>query len=122
MPGPVIGIVGPCAAGKTTLIISLRDKGYQVRHIAQEHSFVPDMWQKVAKPDILIYLDVTFSISQRRKKQNWSQVDFDEQVRRLEHALQHAHLYLHTDQLSPKEVLDRVLSFLASFSANPESD
>lgn len=115
----IIGIVGPCSAGKTTLISSLRKNGFMVKHIAQEHSFVPDMWQRFVKPDILIYLDVTFLVSQQRRRQNWTQDDFDEQVERLKHAYQHAHFYLQTDTLSPSEVLKRVLDFLVSCSESP---
>jgi dephospho-CoA kinase len=36
-----IGVVGPCAAGKTTLVAALKNRGYEVHHIAQEHSYVP---------------------------------------------------------------------------------
>ena len=57
----IIGVVGPCAAGKTTLVAALREMGYNVRHIAQEHSYVPYMWQRLAKPDLLIYLDVSYN-------------------------------------------------------------
>ena len=57
MDSPKIGVVGPCAAGKTTLIAGLRNHGYTAKHIAQEHSYVPAMWQLLTNPDILIYLD-----------------------------------------------------------------
>ncbi|MEI2607989.1 MAG: hypothetical protein V9G20_05095 [Candidatus Promineifilaceae bacterium] len=53
-----IALVGPCSSGKSTLGRILQAQGYEVRQPAQEHSYVPDMWQKLTKPDLLIYLDV----------------------------------------------------------------
>ena len=34
---PLIGVVGVCASGKSTLIKALTAQGYRCRHIAQEH-------------------------------------------------------------------------------------
>ena len=51
----LIGIVGPCAAGKSTLVADLAKHGYRTRHIAQEHSHVKDMWQRLTNPDLLIF-------------------------------------------------------------------
>jgi thymidylate kinase len=109
-----IGVVGPCAAGKTTLISSLRKMGYAVHHIAQEHSYVADMWQRISKPDVLIFLDVSYAISMQRRPMNWSEADFMEQVQRLRHARQHASLVIDSDELTPGEVLQKVLEFLAT--------
>lgn len=109
----VIGIVGPCSAGKTTLINGLKERGFtSSHHIAQEHSFVPNMWQRMVDPDVLIYLDVSYRESMRRKPLDMTADEFEEQVNRLQHARQHANLYLLTDQLSPEQVLARVIAFL----------
>jgi len=108
----LIGILGPCSAGKSTLIKSLEARGYSVRHIAQEHSFVPDMWRKIVDPDVLIYLDVSYEVSMKRRSLDMDKQEFLEQVSRLSHAKKHADLYLHTDDLTPEEVLMRVLGFL----------
>ena len=43
---------------------------------------------------------------------HWNQADYNEQQRRLEHALEHADLVIDTDNLSIEEVLERVLSFV----------
>ena len=43
---------------------------------------------------------------------HWSQAAYDEQQRRLAHALEHANLVLDTDNLSIKEVLEQVLAFI----------
>ena len=109
---PVIGVVGPCAAGKSTLVAELRTRGYQARHIAQEHSYVQDMWKQISNPDILIYLDVSFEISMKRTDLNWSRVIYDSQIQRLVHAKKHADLYINTDDLSTEQVLELVLENL----------
>jgi deoxyadenosine/deoxycytidine kinase len=108
----VIGVVGPCGAGKSTLIAGLEKHGYICRHIAQEHSYVPAMWQKIARPDILIYLDASFPVSTSRRQLNWQKKDHDEQLHRLAHARDHANLCLETDDLTPEQVLQKVLDYL----------
>jgi len=107
-----IGLVGVCAAGKSTLRKRLQARGYQVKHIAQEHSFVGDMWRRLANPDILVFLDVSYEVTLQRRNLNWKPSDYDEQQRRLNHARQNADFYLHTDELSPDEVEAKVLAFL----------
>jgi thymidylate kinase len=115
----VVGVVGPCSAGKSTLVRALQARGYAARHIAQEHSFVPHMWQTVARPDVLIYLDVSYPVAQQRRWMDWQPADLAEQRRRLEHARAHCHLYLATDDLSIETVRERALDFLASHSRHP---
>lgn len=115
-----IGVVGPCAAGKTTLITSLRKLGFHAHHIAQEHSYVADMWQRISKPDVLIYLDVSYRISMLRKPMNWVEADFMEQVKRLQHARKHASIYIDTDDLTPSQVLQKTIEFLDSIEQTSE--
>src|SRR5512146_2224786 len=103
----LIGIVGPCAAGKSTLISSLHALGIPARHIAQEHSYVPDMWLRLTHPEILVYLDVSYLVSKSRRSLNWSEADYLEQCRRLEHARRHANVYINTDDLTPNDVLQQ---------------
>ena len=109
-----IGVVGPCAAGKSTLVKGLNEHGYRVRHIAQEHSYVPEMWQKISNPDILIYLDVSFQVSTARRNLNLTETEFKTQLNRLAHARQHADLYIQTDLLTVSHVLTQVLQYLSS--------
>ena len=70
------------------------------------------MWQKIAKPDILIFLDASFSVSTARRRLNWQKTDHEEQYRRLAHARQHADVVIDTDALTPEQVLERVLKYL----------
>lgn len=108
----MIGVVGPCGAGKTTLITGLREYNLSLRHIAQEHSYVPTMWQRIAHPDLLIFLDASYPITIQRRCLNWTQAEYDEQQRRLAHARANANFYISTDDLSSVEVIQRVVSFL----------
>lgn len=108
----LIGVVGPCAAGKSTLITGLRQQGYSARHIAQEHSYVPDMWKRLTNPDILIYLDVSYALTKQRRHMDWTQSEYNIQVDRLRHARQNTDYYLNTDELTPEQVLSEVIQFL----------
>jgi deoxyadenosine/deoxycytidine kinase len=108
----LIGIVGPCGSGKTTLVNRLRFLGMHVRHIAQEHSYVAAMWQKISNPDILIFLDASYPETIRRRKLNWTMDEYQEQQRRLADARQHADLYIFTDSQNPDEVFYTVVTFL----------
>ena len=108
----LIGIVGPCGSGKSTLVAGLEEAGYACRHIAQEHSYVPYMWQRITHPDVLIFLDASFPNCTARRRLNWTPADFDEQARRLAHARQHADLIIETDALTVPQVLSTALAFL----------
>jgi cytidylate kinase len=111
---PLIGIVGPCGSGKSTLLAGLERYGYVCRHIAQEHSYVQDMWQIITKPQLLIYLHASFPVSTARRKLNWQEKDYAEQLRRLTHARENANLLIETDDLTPEQVLQKALDFLTS--------
>jgi thymidylate kinase len=111
----LIGIVGPCAAGKTTLIEELLKQGYDAKQIAQEHSYVQDMWLRITNPDVLIFLDVSFANSLKRKNLNWNEKEFDKQKARLSHAQNHADLYINTDGKTPEQVLSNVLDILKNY-------
>jgi deoxyadenosine/deoxycytidine kinase len=109
---PLIGVVGPCGSGKSTLAAGLSRLGYRSRAVAQEHSYVKDMWQRLTNPDILIFLDASWSVTCQRRSLNWTEVEWQEQQHRLRHARLNANLYLDTDKLSIEEVLERVVRFV----------
>jgi predicted ATPase len=113
-------VVGPCAAGKTTLVRNLRPRGYNIRSCVQEHSFTPDLWKRFSKADVLIYLDVELStIAQRQHRHDWTQARLDGQHRRLSHARTHCDLYLQTDHLTREQVANAVESFLRARGTTP---
>ncbi len=114
-----IAIVGPCAAGKSTLRQVLEAAGYeQVSNPAQEHSYVADMWQKVTRPEVLIYLDVDYPAArQRRPQEDRGEQGVAEQKKRLAHARRHADLYIDTNPIDAAETAARVLAFLDKRSA-----
>ena len=114
----LIGVVGTCGSGKTTLIAGLEREGFRCRHIAQEHSYVPYMWKRITNPDLMIYLNSSFEVSTQRRKLNWNEAEYQEQLRRLDHAHQHADLIIETDDLSPVEVLERTIRFIKSKHQN----
>lgn len=108
----LIGIVGPCGAGKTTLEMGLKSHGYRARAVAQEHSYVLDMWQRLTNPAVLIFLQASHTVGARRKNMSWTMGEWEEQQRRLRHARQNAHFYLDTNNLDIKGVLQAVMNFL----------
>lgn len=109
-----LGVVGPCAAGKTTLIAGLKKHGYEARHIAQEHSYVADMWKRLTNPDILIYLHVSYPLTLVRRQMNWTEAEYQTQLGRLRHAREHADLIIDTDLIGTEEVLQGVLEYLGT--------
>jgi deoxyadenosine/deoxycytidine kinase len=111
-----IGLVGVCGSGKTTLTNKLKPLGFDVRQIAQEHSYVPDMWQRLANPDVLIFLQASFPTTLQRKPFKWTEKEYQEQLRRLKHADEHANLHIDTDRLTPHEVLETALAFINKIS------
>lgn len=109
---PNIGIVGPCASGKSTLAAQLARQGYRAHQIVQEHSYVADMWKVIGRPDWLIFLDASFATCSQRKALDWQETEYQEQRRRLRHAREHCDLYIDTDALTTEEVLDIALRTL----------
>jgi hypothetical protein len=108
-----VAIVGPCSAGKSTLSPALKEAGYETRQPAQEHSFAPNMWRRLSKPDILIYLDLSYEQARARRPHiDGGPERLEGQHRRLAHAREHCDYYLDTSDLTPQEVRETVLGFL----------
>ncbi len=109
-----IVIVGPCAAGKSTLRDRLLERGFsQVRVVAQEHSGVRDLWKMRGYPEVLIYLDAeVMTANARQGRSDWTPAAHAEQLERLAHARAACDLYLPTDELTPDEVADRAERFI----------
>lgn len=117
---PLIGLVGPCGSGKSTISAGLLRAGLNIKSICQEHSYVPSMWQRITRPDVLVFLDASHAETKRRKKLNWSMKEYQEQHRRLSHARIHADIYLHTDGSSPLETMRDLLNALLEKNLIPK--
>lgn len=108
-----VAVVGPCVSGKSEVVAALQAAGYEARHVVQEHSYAPRMWEVMSRPDVLVYLDVNYEAArERRPTITWGPERLEEQAGRLAHAREHCDLYVDTSPLSIEEVRERVLSFL----------
>jgi ribose 1,5-bisphosphokinase PhnN len=116
---PRVVVVGPDASGKTELVRRLRASGYNARSCAQDHSYVPDMWRRLSRPDFLVYLDARLETIARRRAIDWGQERLDQLNARLAHARAHCDLYLPTDDLEPADVVERVRAALAGAGILP---
>jgi len=114
-PKPLIGIVGVCGSGKPTLNAGLTALGFNCRHIAQEHSYVPTMWRRITNPDILIYLEVSYENTIVRKSLNWTRDEYAQQLFRLQDAIENAQIHINTDDLTPQQLIDRVVIELQTY-------
>lgn len=112
-----IALAGPCGSGKSALAERLRQAGHEASPVAQEHSYVPDMWQRVGHPDVLIYLDASLETIRERLGRPWEEHWLELQRERLRHAREHCDLYLCTDGKSLDELVEEVLHFLAGREA-----
>jgi RNase adaptor protein for sRNA GlmZ degradation len=106
-------VVGISGSGKSTLVRALRAAGYDARPVSQEHSSIPDLWQKFDRPAYLIYLHASLKDQQaRRQDVTWTTAAYQEEVRRLAHAREHADLRIDTGDLTPNGVANVAISYL----------
>jgi hypothetical protein len=114
-PPPIKGrvvAVGGCASGKSVLVAALVALRYDARACSQEHSHVPDMWQRLSRPEFLVFLDASLRAVRQRRAVDYGSGYMREQDRRLAHARAHCDLLVNTDALTEKQVLRRVLAAL----------
>ena len=111
-----IVVVGPCAAGKSTLVTALRELGYDAHVSGQEHSEIAMLWQH-SEPDVLIALEVDIRAVRDRRDGSWPEWLHDLQVRRLAAASRAANLAIDTTALSPQTVVDHVVGYLQQTAA-----
>jgi len=112
-----IGVVGNCAAGKSTLVTALQSKGYSAVNIPQEHSVSKRFWRRL-NPDIIIYLSCTLETAQRRRNIQWGQERLDEQWEILTEVREHAHALIPTDNLTKAEVVARAEQTIARYASH----
>jgi hypothetical protein len=70
------------------------------------------MWQRLTNPDILIFLAASFPVCTARRRLRWLESDYQEQLRRLSHAREHADLLIETDDLTPEAVRAAAVTFI----------
>ena len=112
LKSPDVLVVGVCSSGKSTLVRKLREAGYNARSCAQEHSYIPHLWQRL-EPRVLVYLDASLNTIRARRRANWPQQLIDDQHQRLSHAREHCDLYVATDTISADEVAAQVITYLS---------
>ena len=61
---------------------------------------------------MLIFLDVSYENMVERGKSNWLEKDYEEQYRRLAHAMERADLHVNTDENNIEEVLALIIDFI----------
>lgn len=110
----MIVVVGVCASGKSTLVKGLNELGYRSCSVAQEHSGIPQLWLRKA-PDFLVVLDSSLEIIKKRRLVYWGEKRLKLQRLRLANARRFCNLYLCTDELNPKQVLNIVLRAVAKW-------
>lgn len=77
---------------------------------------MPDMWQRLTNPDVLVYLEVAYRQTLQRRNLNWTENEYEEQLFRLRHARAHADLVIDTNELTPAEVAANVLEFVQAIN------
>ncbi len=107
-----ITVVGVCGSGKSELVRRLAARGFDAHSVAQEHSHVAELWRHELVPDVLIYLQASTRVVQRRGRRGIRPSQVAEQRRRLAHARRHAHLRIQTDHLTPEQVEESALEYL----------
>ncbi len=66
---------------------------------------MPDMWQRLVDPDVLIYLDVSHEAYRQRRPKDYAGPEYLEMQRaRLAHAREHADLVVDTSVMTIGDV------------------
>lgn len=107
----LIVVVGPCAAGKTTLVDALKAHGYNAYAVGQEHSIIRDLWKR-RDPDVVIALDLGLDVVRQRRSPAWSEDIYVAQHERLTDAFDAADLLIDTGEHDIDEALRMSLDLL----------
>lgn len=113
-------VVGPCASGKSTLALGLRQRGYDAYVCGQEHSAVPSLWQH-SRPDVVISLTVDISAIRDRRGANWPGWLYQLQKGRLAGAAAAADITIDTTQLDADGLIETAIGRLNRHARGHES-
>lgn len=116
-PGRVI-IVGPCASGKSTLVLRLQEIGYHAAVCAQEHSDIPTLWRR-SDPAATIALLVDLPTLRARRGSNWPEEIWRRQVLRLADAQRSATIVIDTSAKRPGDVVALATKALRDHAIRP---
>jgi GTPase SAR1 family protein len=108
-----IAVVGGCGSGKTTIVHELQTRGYDAYVVGQEHSGVPDLWNR-RRPDVVIYLDVTLEAVRQRRSEGWPEWLYNVQQRRLQSASDEADIHVNTAELTVEQTMEQIIKSLES--------
>jgi deoxyadenosine/deoxycytidine kinase len=112
-------VVGPCAAGKSTLAKRLRASGLDAYVCAQEHSEIDHLWRHLG-PDVVIALDVDLATVRARRGADWPESIFRDQLRRLTAARAAAHLVIDTASLDAEAALEAALRVVSGMKGSDQ--
>ena len=108
----LIAVVGNCAAGKTTLVRNLVERGLKAVNVPQEHSEIRRLW-RFKKPTVLVMLTCTLETAQKRRAGfAWTEKQMAVQQHRLRFAREECDLLIVTDSLSIDQVAETVVEFM----------
>lgn len=106
-----IAIVGHCASGKSTLSRLLRERGWDARAVAQEHSGIKRLWMRM-DAHVLVALHVDLATLRARRTGSWSGSIYNLQETRLQPAIEAADLVIDTAGTSIEESIEIIERFL----------
>jgi hypothetical protein len=70
------------------------------------------MWHIFTGPDVLVYLDASYSVAQQRRPSGMTHSSWKRVNQRLSHARAHADICINTDQLSISEIVARIATYI----------
>lgn len=114
-----VAVVGVSAAGKSTLVLQLRLRGYDAHCVPQEHSSVRDLAWELGYRYVVV-LDADIETVRLRREVGYGPERVQIERDRLKAAFARAVVHLRTDGLDPREVVDRVESALRKKGVEPD--
>jgi hypothetical protein len=73
------------------------------------------MWKRLTHPDILIYLEASYETTITRKALNWTREEYEQQLYRMRNAIESAQIRIKTDELSPQQLIEKVVQEIDLF-------